>query len=374
MRNASTLSSERAEAQSGIRLAGILLSVLLLVRAQSGRLDANPIPVDVRPEPNAEPIIGLGDAIRVGEPWQYRNLSVFPLSLTDYAEPAGVLSNVVTLDRAIDRGIVEVKEKGSGDVNTVRLRNRGQVHVFGLAGDMIVGAKQDRMLQHDVLIPPESGWLEVEVYCTEHGRWTAQTEKFGSIQRVVPSAVRARAAQTESQNEVWAGVAEAKSALGDRSGTSALQSIYSDPKVQERSQSYLDKLLPMPGSSHRTVGVLVAVGDEILCVDLFATHGLLDAMWEKLLRSYVMDALSRKGEGRLTARAARDFLRGLADAEAETRSTPGAGRVYRVTTPDASGSALVYDRQVVHLDLFPDSPKLDRDGPTPSLEFRRQNR
>jgi hypothetical protein len=352
--------------------------LLLLLLAAVTTLWANPVPIDIEPENHApapsEAIRRLGSRLRVGEPWQYRNLSIFPLSLSDSPELAGPLTGVVPLDQAIDRGRVEVREKGTGEVNTVRLRNQGKSYVFGLAGDMIVGAKQDRMLQHDILIPPGSGWLEAEVYCTEHGRWQEQTDRFGSIQRVVPGAVRATASQTESQQEVWAGVAAAKSALGDRTGTSALQSIYSDPAIQERAQGYLDRLAPMPGTSPGTIGVLVAVGDRILCCDVFAGHALLEAVWDKLLRSYVMDALSRNAEGRLSRDEARAFVRELRDAGTESRTTPGAGRAYRVRTDAASGAALVFDRQVVHLDLFPDSPRVERRGSTPSLDFRRHNR
>jgi len=338
------------------------------------RANPVPVPVDVQPpQVYAEnPINQLGAELQVGEPYHYRNLSIFPVSNSSWTQSS---RGFLTIDRAIQRGEVELKEKGYGEVNTVSVKNKGKSYVFGLAGDMIVGAKQDRMLQHDVLVPPHSGWLELEVYCTEHGRWHAQTDNFGSIQRAVPSQLRAKAAQTESQSEVWAGVAEAKEALGDRAGTSALQSIYSDKKIEEKSRAYLDELLPVPRRSDKTVGALIAIGNRLVCLDVFSDHQLFSDMWEKLLRSYVMDALSQPEQGSLSIADARGFIRSLGQADLDTRSTPGSGTLYRVRADEGSGSGLVFDDQVVHLDLFPDGAKIQPDrGPTPNLELRRGNR
>jgi len=349
--------------------AGALVIALLLAR-YTNKISANPVPVDpgvVRDFEN--PVRDVGSTISVGEPRSFRNLLIFPL-MTERRSGRSFLP----IDQAIQRSDLDVKEKGSGEVNTVRVRNNGSSLVFGLAGDMIVGAKQDRMLKSDVLIPAHSGWLEIEVYCTEHGRWTAQTEKFGTTNRVVPGKLRARAAQTESQNEVWAGVAEAKSDLGAAVGGTALRGIYDDDKVQDQTRCYIQELLPVPEASSRTCGVLVAVGDEILCVDIFASHELFLAMWNKLLNSYVLDALRRHSDGGLSSSDARTFVRALEGAEIEARHTPGKGRLYRVNTSDGSGSALVFDEHVVHLDLFPGLSVEERDyapGSTPNLEFRR---
>jgi len=350
------------------------LTLALVLGVLVSSLAANPVLVQVAAKPGVtgDPIEALRSSLRVGEPWHYKNLTIFPLTSKAVA-PAW---SFVTIERAVDRGVLEIKEKGSGEVNTVRVRNTGSSYVFGLAGDMIVGAKQDRMLQADVLIPPRSGWLELDVYCTEHGRWSGKTDRFMGLGKVVPNTVRARAAQTGSQQEVWAGVQEAKRALGDATPGSALQSVYNNQDVTKRSQEYIDELRPMSGRVDGMVGALVAVGDDIVCVDVFASPGLLAKMWDKLLRSYVMDALARSATGRLSRDEARDFLDELDDARRESRETPGAGGLYRFNTGRATGSALVFHRRVVHLDLFPGATPTYKDddqefGPTPNLDLRR---
>lgn len=335
---------------------------------------ANPV-LEAIPEGSAQwsPIRDLGEDLNLGRPWHYKNLTIFPLT-TDVGTPDW---RFLTIDRALDQGVLEVKEKGDGEVNAVRVRNTGSSYIFGLAGDMIVGAKQDRMLQADVLIPPRSGWIELSVYCTEHGRWSGKTDRFQGYNRIAPNMLRSKAAQTGSQQEVWDGVAEAKRALRDEAPTSALQSLYNNKEVEGRSQAYLDELLPMPDKSPTGVGALVAVGSRIICVDVFANHALFSRMWEKLLRSYVIDALAQSAHGTLNPEDAEDFVRHLSLARIDAASTPGSGRRYRVHTVDATGSGLVHLKRVVHLDLFPSTvkPMLDDDeyeGPTPNLDLRRQ--
>ena len=159
-----------------------ILALTWVLTARSGRAVANPVPAGIEvPDVSGNPVRELGASLSVAEPKTYRNLRIFPL----LAENQGGKS-FLPIDRAIRNGDLEVQEKGSGEVNTVRVRNNSGSLVFGLSGDMIVGARQDRMLKEDVLIPAHSGWLELEVYCTEHGRWTASTGNFGSIGKVVP--------------------------------------------------------------------------------------------------------------------------------------------------------------------------------------------
>jgi len=61
-------------------------------------------------------------------------------------------------------------------------------------------------------------------------------------------------------------------------------------------------------------------------------------------------------------------------ARLEYEPSAGAGRRYRLSSGVASGTAMVHDRQVVHLDLFPtdEGGEPGRDD-APRLDIRRQN-
>jgi hypothetical protein len=95
-------------------------------------------------------------------------------------------------------------------------------------------------------------------------------------------------------------------------------------------------------------------------------------MWPKLLRSYVIDAVSQQPKGQLSAARATRFLRDAASASAVVQPSVGAGTLYRISGAGASGSALEHQKKVVHMDLFPGgSGELPEDGTTPQLQFRR---
>jgi hypothetical protein len=74
------------------------------------------------------------------------------------------------------------------------------------------------------------------------------------------------------------------------------------------------------------VGVVVAFGPEVAWSDIFASSELFNSYWPKLLRSYVVEAMTRPGIRRLASLDdARDFLR-PATGRTEEETEPG---IYR---------------------------------------------
>ena len=305
--------------------------------------------------------------LTVRSPSGYENLTLFPLT-----GPASGHAGYYLLDEAIRSGQVKVQEKDGGQVNTVRMNNTGKTYVFGMAGEIVSGAKQDRMLQDDVLLPPGSGWLDVPVFCTEHGRWTGATMNFGTKGYMASGKVRGKASQTGSQEEVWAEVDAAHEGLGVATPSRAFAKVYEDKGAQEQAQPYIEKLDGLPALFPGAIGVAVAVGNQIVCVDVFGSPELFQKMWPKLLRSYVIDAMQSRAHGKMTVKQVQQFIRSAAGAQVTSQPTVGAGTLQRLSAPNASGSALVFKKTLVHLDLFPETNSDRGDGPAPRLDVRRQ--
>ena len=106
------------------------------------------------------PVSKLLYNLKVAAPIRHENLTVFPLTVS-----GSTSVDYSLLDEAIASGSVKVVEKDGGQVNTVRMRNDGKGYVFGMAGEIVSGAKQDRMLQDDVLLPPKSGSRKLLPVC-----------------------------------------------------------------------------------------------------------------------------------------------------------------------------------------------------------------
>ncbi len=313
------------------------------------------------------PASSLLSQATVRNPSGYENLTLFPL-----VGPVSGSAGFRLLDEAIRSGQVKVQEKDGGQVNTVRMQNTGKTYVFGMAGEIVSGAKQDRMLQDDVLLPPGSGWLDVPVFCTEHGRWTGTSLSFGTKGYVASGRVRERAAKSQSQEEVWAEVDAAHAQLNVATPSQAFAKVYEDKGAQEQAQPYIDKLDDLPSLSPNALGVAVAVGNRIVCVDAFGSPELFRKMWPKLLHSYVIDAMQSQPHGKMTVKQVQQFIRTAAGAQVTNQPTVGAGTLQRLSAANASGSALTFRNAVVHLDLFPGSNPDPEDGSAPRLDVRRQ--
>lgn len=308
------------------------------------------------------------DRVELSSPIEYENLRIYPIELrysldrTDY----------LTLDEAVAKGLLEIKEVGSGQVSAVHVKNHGKAPVFIMTGEIVTGAKQDRMIKEDVLIPAKSGWVKVPVFCTERGRWVAKSETFNAPKMAASGKVRQKARIYEEQSRVWAEVSKAKRSLDVAGATEAFQDVYNDEKVRKEAKAYQDRLSSIPKTKKRTIGVVVTVDDQILAVDIFANHNLFSSLWEKLLNSYIVDALQGERRNTVSIVEARRFLNKIREAGFEKRHTPGLGKLYRFESPDLAGGALTYNKSVIHLDAFPSEEY--RSSSPPSLQKRRESR
>src|SRR5262245_17304210 len=85
-----------------------------------------------------------------GVPATFRNLTLSPLVARNEQDV-----DYIVLDEALARGWIEITESGEhGHVPELRVVNRGDVPVLILDGEELLGAKQNRILNLTVLVPP----------------------------------------------------------------------------------------------------------------------------------------------------------------------------------------------------------------------------
>ncbi|MGH9774325.1 MAG: ARPP-1 family domain-containing protein [Candidatus Acidiferrales bacterium] len=307
---------------------------------------------------------------RLGEPVTYENLSVFPVLASHWSDT----SAFVTLDEALASGDAVVTEMGSemirrtrdgrpspyaggGDeVNRLVLVNRGSKPLLLLAGEIVSGGKQDRIIGKDRLVPVGAEPLPLDVFCVEHGRWTSASPKFSAGNVMVHPSVREKAAVDQNQSEVWSAVrsGSTSSSYGDvgsagapapaisrgsvsrtissAAPTESYKGIYESSPVGASVETFADEVERRFAKAtsglkgERVVGVVVAYGGEVAWSDAFASPQLFDHYWKKLLRSYVVEALARPStHEHASLDDAREFLNRSGGTE-RTESQPG---VYR---------------------------------------------
>jgi hypothetical protein len=307
---------------------------------------------------------------RLLDPITYENISIFPV-VSAIAQDS---SAFVTLDDGLSSGDVVVREQGGdgmarsrdgrpggeqyntgASVNQLVLINRGKRPVLLLAGELVSGGKQDRIIAKDRIVAPDADPLPLDVFCVEHGRWSSGYE-FGAAKTMVHPSVREQAAVNQSQTDVWASVRKGSTAavpsaapapriassdlaavMANSAPTQSYAKLYTESRVGASVDGFVDEVqrrfarATQTAKGEHIIGVVVAYGGEVAWSDIFASNDLFEHYWSKLVRSYAVEALARPTLREVASREdAREFLRRLNGRE-QIESEPGVYRWREIT-------------------------------------------
>jgi len=294
---------------------------------------------------------------RILDPVTYENIAVFPV-VSGSSQDTG---SFLTLEEGLASGEVIVSERGAAgmvrnrggvrpiavpqsdagaSVNQLVLINRSKRPLLLLAGELVSGGKQDRIIGKDRIVPVGAEPLPLDVFCVEHGRWTGASSQFTSSNTIVHPSMREQAAVDQKQTEVWAAVAGGSTAaarlsaavpsapaprlstdtladaISSEAPTQSYRKIYEGRRVGGSVDEFVEQVQRRFARAtgnlkgEHVVGVIIAYGGEVAWSDIFASSDLFHQYWSKLLRSYAVEALARPAL-RETASAddAREFLR-----------------------------------------------------------------
>jgi hypothetical protein len=300
-------------------------------------------------------------------------LTIFPLTLSRSPER---LAGVLTMDQALSRGLLAVEELDKATVERARFVNRSPDRmIFLMAGELIAGGRQNRTLQSDALLAPNSS-AELPLYCVQKGRWQGG-KRFESAPGVAPQGVRERAAGKAGQDAVWSEVARANARLKSVTGSGDLAAAMTKPENARRLAGLREKIGPhLP---RLCVGLVAAVDGRIVAADLLNSPELFAAMRQKVLDSYLSEygwpvpvrRSSLRPAQAVSAEQVRDYLRGCYNGRFVAGEMRGAGRIHYLRGP-RSGQTLGYQgRHMVHTALMKASVVPVRPRPLPVPEPRR---
>jgi ARG/rhodanese/phosphatase superfamily protein len=326
---------------------------------------------------------------KVLEPIRHGNLTVFPV----VAAKSYPTAEFLTLDEGLRSGEVLVTEAGSvqglirrpatpairhdgAQVNHLVLINNSKRPLLLLAGEIVTGGKQDRVIGKDRIVPPESDPVDLNVFCVEPGRWVATSEHFGASEAMyggtiggpthgttVPApmammarpSVRGSAMADKDQNKVWDEVRKNQAAetvtiqvtggapavATEIAQTSSYAKVMENAEVKKQvdavakpiEESYQSLIRQL--RDRNAVGVVVAVNGRIIWADVFASTSLLEKYWPKLVRSYASEAVVTRAKGvEVTTSRAQAFLEDMDGRREMIESEPG---IYRHTEVNGDG-------------------------------------
>ncbi len=307
---------------------------------------------------SAEELQSFLGQLETGKPVTYRSLTVVPVYARSAQANSGHAS-YLTLDQALERGILEIREKDGGDVPWVVVSNRSDRRIFIMGGEILSGCKQDRIVARDVVIAARRKRLLLPVYCVESGRWHHVSGEFKSEKNLGTYSMRAAAqgASGNNQTEVWNKVAESNRKLGVRSDTEAYQDAFRSEEVVQLVSDVEQKLKDLPRMERGTTGVIVAVGQRIIGLDIFSSPELFASLWPKIVKACVAAMAGYQKDESLSGVEAQQFLNALKWMRYSRRPGVDLGFEYFGELNDFGVNGLVCDDAVCHLGAVPyDSP------------------
>src|SRR6202049_795250 len=185
-------------------LLGVLISSIATIAAVGGLSF-----ISAAPCPHKAPSAPPEGEWRILDPITYENISLFPV-----VGGSQDTSSFLTLEEGLASGEVLVTEQGAerlirdrgqvrpiavpqynpgASVNQLVLINRSKRPLLLLAGELVSGGKQDRIIGKDRIVPVGAEPLALDVFCVEHGRWSSGSQ-FAASKTIVHPSVREKAA------------------------------------------------------------------------------------------------------------------------------------------------------------------------------------
>ena len=300
-------------------------------------------------------------------------LTVFPVVASKSYDTAAFL----TLDEGLRSGDVVVTEAGQArglirrrpgdpailhpipdaEVNRLVLVNNSKRPLLLLAGEIVTGGKQDRVIGKDRIVPSESDPVDLSVFCVEPGRWVAANGRnefgvggtAGGVMGGILAApsVRASAMAGKNQQQVWDNVGKSKESMAlmvpapaaaEVNSTTSYARVMDNKEVRQKVDAVAEpvqrdyKSVIRQLRDKNAVGIVVAVNGEIVWADIFASTHLLQKYWTKLVRSYATEAvLTRAKAGETSLKDAQKFLDDLQGRRETAETEPGLYRQTEIT-------------------------------------------
>ena len=182
----------------------------------------------------------------------------------------------------------------SGTVNTLIAKNISTDTIFVMAGEVVKGGKQDRVIGQDVVIAPGEE-INLSAFCVEKNRWVTKNENQGTFTgyyNVTSMDIRKSVTEEKNQSEVWKKVDKHTSQNKASSATSTYTNLENSDDYQKGVKKYLEKFSSPFKNNNKIIGFIAVTGNEIIGCDMFATHELFINSYENLIHSYIGHAIT----------------------------------------------------------------------------------
>ena len=370
----------------------------------------------------------LIEGVRAGEPQRAGGLTLIPLVAA--SERVKRQTGYLPLEVALRQHLVAITEQARAAVPELLATSTADEPVVLVGGEQVIGGLQNRVLNTTILVAAHAAQA-IPVTCVEAGRWhdagadyptfeapvtdgdssnvgnaanvaqgpgsgtprergraarafSSDEAAYASLRRMhsksVTASLSSGGGHRSDQGAVWGEVSARMMSTNSYSPSAAMDTLYKSPERASKLAETMAGLKRPDGA----LGFVAVVGGAVLGAEIFSDEALADAYWEKLARSYAVEALDapagetadsdKGGETGDTADKLGEaqLLADALAAEIQIHPSPGLGADARLVGGHVSGAGLVYDGAVVHLSLFPEDEETS--DPNAALDADQQLR
>lgn len=292
--------------------------------------------------------------IELGAPVGNNGFSIVPVYNRNQTE-----HRILLLNQAMKDGLILVEEtSSSGEVQTVAVKNLCSDPILIPEGDILIGAKQNRVVNITILLGGHSR-LKIPVSCVEQGRWRFDQSKVfmaaykappslrGKNMKFVKESRESNRGYEGNQGAVWSEVHHCLSSADTASPTDSLTDSYE--KNQEDIRRHREKFVCPKDAA----GFIFMKDGQPLGLDVYANSEMLELAWERLIDSYLTDALYyRRDESKKHPSKPVDLLEQLKQSLQPTPETIGLGQRFELEKSQVEGSCLINGSDLCHASSF----------------------
>ncbi len=232
----------------------------------------------------------------------YKNLKLYPITCNDkFLKAHEGLGEYTTLSEALETDQLWITENGGNQgadqsqVNKLMVRNISQDTVYLMAGEVVKGGKQDRVLAQDIIIPPNEEEVDLSVFCVEKGRWSYgdnEEGKFDGYSGMAGMSLQKVVDKESNQTAVWEEVENVTASHDASTSTGTYTALKDSKEFVSELNEYQKHYAKAMEASNQVVGAVIVTGDKIVGCEMFATPDLFMRQFPNLISSYATDAIS----------------------------------------------------------------------------------
>ena len=289
----------------------------------------------------------------ISDPVKKNNITIFFLQSKTKLE-----NNFLTLEESISKSLVDIKEVNSkGTIRYLKVSNKSNQKLLILGSEQIIGnaLKQNRVVNNTTLVPEQTTIL-LSVSCCEKNRWSpavanniCTSESLYFTKGRINNSVDIFDNNKTDQFKIWDDIAEKLDEFNTKSFTGTLEDTYNKNKL------YFDEITNYFTINENDVGVVAAIGNRLVNVEIFSSNKLLKMYFPKIIKSLIFESYKKTSQNYLLGLKDVYKLFRLIEFSEKKLHKPHndcLGEEIRFNSDRVVGSCLNYKEKLLHFSGF----------------------